>query len=124
KRRGQQEEVWGIQPRIIWRVAAEQLLLSGMMRGGIVSAGRLAFECQRAGCIEAGEISADGFVITVNQTVRQGDPCDDAQCGNDQQNQAIAACAGMREPGPGPEGLPSLRHVDRTRWATVLAQIS
>lgn len=69
KRCGDEKEDRRIEPAVVGRLFAEQFLLAGVLRGGLIGAGRMALKRERAGSVEARKIRPDGFAIAINEAV-------------------------------------------------------
>ena len=66
QRRRDKQKDRRIQPAVIGRGGAEDLLLAGVMRGHVVDVAGAAFENQRTGGIKAGKIGADRLAVAID----------------------------------------------------------
>jgi hypothetical protein len=110
ERSGDKEKKWRIEPRVIRRRGAEDLLLAGIMGGHVVGTGRVPLECHRPGRVKAGKIGADRLAVKVGEAVRDHDPADHRNRAHAEQNQAIAARAPGGQPVAGSQLLPDMSH--------------
>jgi hypothetical protein len=87
------EERW-IVPAVEWHLApAEDRLLGGVLKRGLVGLGGAALPGQRTRRIDVGEIGAERLAIAVDQPVGDGDPAGEGEGADNKQDQAVAACA-------------------------------